>query len=259
MNSEKKVEFRDAFRGYNKQDVNAYILSLAEEYEKRKEDWETDTARLRAALDAAREEKDALSDKYKKLTKDHEILTVEKKKAENELSKQSQDMKAKKDADASGEAELSALKAELEKATAELAGAKDALAKQKKANDALSSELTTLKNKLADKNTEVETLKKTLTAAEKVSEDRFGELAKKNGAMEGLEAQIALLKKALDEKGSDAAFDAEGFFKKLDEKLTALEPKPTEKAEEKKDAEAPVKEKPVSEVDKKIDSFFGEL
>ncbi len=278
MNSEKKVEFRAAFRGFNKQDVTARIGKIAEDYAHEKEAWELETARLRDALKTETEEKYALAEKYRKLTTEHDVLIVEKKKIEQELLKARSEAKPEKETHKALESVFSALQGELASANAELANYKEAQFKLKRGGDAVNAELTALKNKLAEKNIEVDSLRRALADAEKTSEERYGALSKQSGIIEGYEAQIVLLKNELAAKSGGSALDTEAFFAKLDEKLASLavkaeeapiqaeepavikeEPKEVKAEEPKEEEKTAAPEKAYSETDKKIDSFFEGL
>lgn len=289
MEQENKIVFRNALNGYHKTDVNEYITELAKEFARRKEDFESESARLHDALKAESAEKDALAEKYKKLTAEHDVVSVSKKKTETELAKATESLKINERANSELKAEVAKLKEELEAATAALAAQRDSAAKQKKNADALASELTTLKNKFSDKNAELDALKKSLSDAEQVNVERYAALIKQNALVEKYEAEIQGLKadlgnkedalsaarnellKATEKTAEDNGTETivaeirtsvdqmiatlDGKLSTLDEKLTNLSIQPTK---ESKKEEAPAKEKVSSDLDKKIDAFFSD-
>ncbi len=278
MNQENKVVFRNALNGYNKNDVNEYITSLAKEFARRKDEWEVKATKLQNDLNTEASEKDALLEKYKKLTAENDVLTAGKKKAELELARLEQSRDTKQSAEALT-AELAMEKAKLVSANTMLNSQHDAAIKHKKNAEALTAELTALKNKLAEKNTEIDALRKSLAEAERVSLERYAELAKQSGVTEGYIAQLKLMKEELDTKnklleaanktssdGSVSELRTEmtrfmtEFDEKLEDKLSGIAAKQAEapKAEEPvKPAEASEKKSSVSDLHKKIDSFFG--
>ncbi len=287
MNQENKIVFRNALNGYNKADVNAYLAELAKEFERREEEWARETEKFQQALITAAEEKEVLLEKYKKLTTENDVLEAEKRKAEVELARIGGSAKETKQTTEELSAELSMEKAKLASANTILNSQHETAIKQKKHVEALAAELTTLKQKMAERNAEIDSLRKALAAAEQIGMERYAEIAKQSGILEGYASQIQLMKTELEAKnkllenfnkanasgGADrtvtemrtemdkfiSAVDAK-LETKLSELTVKAEPAKEEKAEA-KPVEAPVKEEPQkpaeSDIDKKLDSFFG--
>ena len=94
MEQENKVVFRNALNGYSKNDVNEYIVGLAKEVSRRKEEWDSESTRLRTLLDTQDAEKEALVKQKEEIAKTVESVEAEKKKLEEHIRTLQENLKA---------------------------------------------------------------------------------------------------------------------------------------------------------------------
>lgn len=61
MENEKNAVFRNAFGGYNKNDVNEYLASMAKEFARREDEWDTERGKLERMSQDERTEKEQIA------------------------------------------------------------------------------------------------------------------------------------------------------------------------------------------------------
>ena len=124
----------DRIKEWKKSDYGKMVSLIENNYSAkfRKDEFETANLKWRNELKSEVKEKEELIEKYKKLTLEHNIAVIEKKKAETELAKIGGSAKTNEQTNEELRAEVSKLKTELESAKTSYNTLRDSTAKYKK-------------------------------------------------------------------------------------------------------------------------------